>query len=120
MVDASDKNQKQHQKKRAVQDLEKAAESGFSGRLVVAMDDSIKRHSKRGRLIDMADLSDRPAINFSLHGPNHMTAKFGEGEVMERDLIPLWKQQKEAAERGIYSAHDCKPDSHPRRRPLPG
>ncbi|KAI1646749.1 uncharacterized protein F4817DRAFT_339313 [Daldinia loculata] len=81
------------QKKRAVQALDNAAASGFSGRLVVATDNEVERHFKRGRLVDMTDLNPNPALNFATTGHDYLTAKISEGEVMEKQLIPTWKQQ---------------------------
>ncbi|KAI2778191.1 hypothetical protein F4815DRAFT_501484 [Daldinia loculata] len=76
------------QKKRAVQALDNAPASGFSGRLVVATENEVERHFKHGRLLDMTDLNP----NLAIKPPMSMNAILGE-ELGINHLISMWKQQ---------------------------
>ncbi|KAI1480343.1 hypothetical protein F4774DRAFT_425121 [Daldinia eschscholtzii] len=66
---------------------------GYSGRVVMTTQDQVQNHFRRGRLVDMTDLSQHPARNLVVPGRNHLTGVFTEGHVMENQLLPIWRQQ---------------------------
>ncbi|KAI4868251.1 hypothetical protein F4820DRAFT_445390 [Hypoxylon rubiginosum] len=65
----------------------------LSGRVVMATESDAHRTFKRGKLVDIEDVSRNPAPNFVIPSHNRINGVMQEGDVLESQLIPIWKQQ---------------------------